>query len=108
MPLYEYKCDNGHKFDRWLPLSKYKDPQTCECGAESLKVLSINHIQPDMEAYISPIDKTIIGSRSKHKAHMKEHGVIEAGNEKLNRPKPYEPKGVAEDIVSAIRECGGL
>lgn len=35
----------------------------------------------DIEPYKSMITGEIIGSRSRHRSHMREHGVIEAGNE---------------------------
>ena len=61
---------------------------------------------PDLDAYKSPIDGSYIGSRSKHRVHMKKHGVIEAGNEKLNRSwrKEYKPEGVVDDIKRSIYE----
>jgi hypothetical protein len=109
MPVYEYKCEDNHIFDRYLPLDRYNEPQICECGKGSKKVLTGLYVQPDMEAYKSPIDGSYVGSRSQHRKHMKHHGVIEVGNEKLKNPfrKKYEPKDVAKDIVSSIRESGG-
>ena len=108
MPIYEYRCHNDHKFDRFLPLERYNEPQICECGAETIKLLSASFVQPDMEAYLSPIDRSYVGSRSQHRKHMLEHGVIEVGNEKLTNGfrKKYEPKNVKEDIVAAIHESG--
>src|SRR6476659_8490700 len=35
----------------------------------------------DIEPYKSPLDGSIVGSRSRHRDHMREHGVIEMGNE---------------------------
>ena len=81
MPIYEYKCEKGHSFDRYLPLSRYKEEQVCECGASSHKVLGKHFVQNDMTGYLSPIDGTYVGSRSQHKRHMRQHGVIEVGNE---------------------------
>ena len=64
------------------------------------------YVMDDMQAYKSPLDGSIISSRSKHKAHKRQHGVIEVGNEKLDRPmtKNYEPKGVREDMMRTIDE----
>lgn len=35
----------------------------------------------DIEPYRSPIDRSVISSRSSHRDHMREHGVVEMGNE---------------------------
>ena len=67
------------------------------------------NIIPDIEPYISPIDGKVIGSRSRHRDHMREHNVVEAGTEPLpDRPKSdNEPQGVGADIKRAIEEAGG-
>ena len=39
MPTYEYKCEKcGHRFERLLRISQYKEPQACpECGHSPAK-----------------------------------------------------------------------
>jgi len=48
MPLYEYRCPDGHTAEE---LRKYVDrdePVTCgECGAPMVRILSAHHQQPD-------------------------------------------------------------
>ena len=52
---------------------------------ESAMVLS------DIEGYVSQVDGSWIKSRSHHRAHLKQHKMIEVGNEKqettANKPK---------------------
>lgn len=58
-------------------------------------------IMPDIEPFKSPIDGTIISSRSKYRDHMKRHGVIDVGNEKLNpgvKKKPKEDDGIIREL----------
>ncbi len=33
MPLYEFKCEKGHVFDRRVPLAEFDFAQHCDCGA---------------------------------------------------------------------------
>jgi putative FmdB family regulatory protein len=33
MPLYDFRCDDGHRFERFVSLAHFGDRQTCECGA---------------------------------------------------------------------------
>jgi len=57
MPEYSYECENGHAFDRWLPLSEYKSAQKCECGAPAKKIFTTPVIIASKEIhYESPID----------------------------------------------------
>lgn len=65
MPVYEYKCTKGHNFDRYLRLDDYEQPQTCDCGEASVRVISRPMIQPMFQDYESPIDGTPITSKRK-------------------------------------------
>ena len=62
-------------------------------------------VMGDMAEYLSPIDGSRISSRSHHRAHMRQHGVIEVGNEKLSGPAEYKPTSAVEDIQRAIYEA---
>lgn len=53
---------------------------------EKGRVVVLNDIQP----YRNMIDGGWITSRSQHKAFLKQHGVIEVGNERI-KPKKPEP-----------------
>lgn len=66
------------------------------------------NVMPDISDYKSIIDGTRITSRSHHRAHMRQHGVEEVGNEKIyERPKPaYEPEGIGHDVYRAFEEQG--
>lgn len=62
-------------------------------------------IMKDIEPYTSMIDGSLITSRSRHRAHLKEHNCIEIGNDSsLFRPKkPLEPPpGLKETINRAV------
>lgn len=59
------------------------------CGSEVLDALPMDRgrIKPnltviqDIEPYRSPIDRSVVSSRSQHRDHMRQHGVVEMGNE---------------------------
>lgn len=56
---------------------------------------------PDLEPYRSPIDMSVINSRSEHRDHMKRHGVIELGNEKVGPNTPPQRPPVRDSIQKA-------
>jgi len=42
MALYEYECPEGHKRERFLPMSKSNDDALCdECGQVAKRLMSV-------------------------------------------------------------------
>jgi hypothetical protein len=65
------------------------------------------HVMGDIEPYKNVVDGKVIGGRKQHRDFLKARGLVEVGNEKIE--KKYEaPVGVREDIKRAIDEVGGL
>jgi hypothetical protein len=63
----------------------------------------------DIGEYKSPIDGTVITSRSAHRDHLKTHDVIEVGNERLGRPAPEEKtRGIGEAVKRRLEEVKAL
>lgn len=56
----------------------------------------------DIDPYNSPIDRTLIRSRSEHRDHMKRHGVVELGTEKIHAPIRAQRPRAGHDIKKAI------
>lgn len=41
MPTYEYECNGcGERFDRFLRMSEYDQPQVCDCGGSGRRLIS--------------------------------------------------------------------
>jgi len=80
MPIYTYECKEGHRFDRFLKLADYKDPQTCDCGAEADKKIVPTMINCDMQpwdSYISPATGRLITSYKDRKKDMQDSGCVD-------------------------------
>ena len=42
MPIYEYQCKKCSKtFDRLLLISQFDEPQICDCGGKTTKLISL-------------------------------------------------------------------
>lgn len=67
-------------------------------------------VMPDIGEYTSMVDGTRITSRSQHRAHLRQHGVIEVGNETkalLSRVKPPSPPpGLKETLLREFQKRG--
>ena len=58
-------------------------------------------IQSDLQPYKSMVNGQMIEGRAQHRAHLKQHRMIEVGNEKLTR---YEPKSTI-NVRAALRRA---
>lgn len=51
---------------------------------KTLQATEVFHqVMPDIKAYQSMVDGSIISSRSRHRDHLRQHNCIEVGNEKM-------------------------
>lgn len=58
-------------------------------------------VMGDIAPYRSMIDGREITSRSRHREHLREHGCIEVGNEKMPPRRPEPPKGLKDEVIRA-------
>ena len=82
MPVYSYKCTCGERFERFLRVAEYKEPQYCPACAEvAEKVLAAPAVLGDYAPYTCPITGKIIEGRAAHKQNLARHGcrVLEPG-----------------------------
>lgn len=64
-------------------------------------------IMPDIQPYRSMVDGSLIGSRSHHRAHLKQHGCVEVGNDSSlskRREALRSPPGLKDKIIRAVNE----
>lgn len=62
-------------------------------------------VMPDIQPYQSMIDGTMITSRSQHREHLKAHGCIEIGNEKIIPRADLRNTGAKEALVRSIQQA---
>ena len=66
--------------------------------------LGFAFVIPDIEPYRSVVTGERIRGRAHHREHLREHGLIERGNDPIRPRKPVPMPPVAEDIKRAIQE----
>lgn len=65
------------------------------------------YVMGDIQPYTSMVDGSLITSRSHHRAHLKQHGCVEVGNDSslFTPPKPRQPPpGLKDAIIRAVNE----
>ena len=87
MPIYAVHCDQcGKDEDIYRSVSNYDDLPSC-CGKRMERRICAPQVMKDIDPYISQIDGSLITSRSQHRDHLKQHGCVEIGNEKMEPRK---------------------
>jgi putative FmdB family regulatory protein len=78
MPMYEYACERGHHFERFLKVADYQTPQTCDCGTAGRRVLSLPIVFAQRECvYDSPVDGRPITSWKQRREDLARNGCQE-------------------------------
>ena len=71
------------------------------------RVIVPTNIMPDIKPYKSMIDGREITSRSRHREHLKQHGMIEVGNDSslYRKPQPIKsPPGLKETVIRVVND----
>lgn len=80
MPIYVFKCEDGHQFDLYLKLKDYDTPQTCECGKRAKRKIVPTMISCDIQPwdyYESPVSGKPITSYKERREDMKRHDCVD-------------------------------
>lgn len=85
-------------------------PEAEDAWSKKLQLYAKNGSAPmvmgDIQPYQSQIDGSMIESRSKHRAHLKQHGCFEIGNEtKYMNTKPLAPPpGLKQELIEQVNQ----
>jgi hypothetical protein len=64
------------------------------------------HVIRDIEPYASPVTGEMIGGRRQHREHLRDHGLIEMGNEKPKGNRLPSMPSAAQDIAIEMKKRG--
>lgn len=112
MPIYDFRCGKGHLFERFVALSEFAKPQSCECGASSQRVISAPAVHSDAIEPVRGADGKMHDSMASYRRSLAPGGnpqgerYIELGNEKVPDYKPpeFDPKARRDAIRAGIAD----
>jgi len=105
MPIYALKCDEcGSEQDIYRSIARIDEDLPVCCEKTMHRVLTAPFVQTDIQPYKSMVDGSMITSKSQHRAHLKQHGMVEIGNEVNAHMKKEVPKVDKEGIRRAISD----
>jgi len=66
-------------------------------------------VMGDLQPYQSMVTGEMVTSRSRHRSILREHNLIEVGNETkyLKSKKPAPPPGLKDQIIRAVKQHRG-
>lgn len=90
----------------------WHDPEYYTASKRSTEIAAPMIIK-DIGEYKSPLDGSMITSRSSHRAHMRQHDVIEVGNEPIGAmtkvaEAPASSRDIGETIKRRIEEVQAM
>lgn len=74
----------------WTPTVGLEEAKRSWLEKQENKKREVAMVMSDIEGYISQVDGTWIKSRSHHRSHLKQHGMIELGNDVPKEHKKIE------------------
>jgi len=112
MPLYDFACGSGHRFERFVPLAQFDDAQTCACGADARRLVSAPLVVSDCIDPRRGADGRMHDSLASYRHSLTPEGnpkgerYFELGrNEELpSKTYDYDPKQRRDDIRAAMAD----
>lgn len=99
MPLYVVKCHQCESQQEiFRNLANYDDLPDC-CGIKVERMICPAMVIADIQPYRSMATGEMITSRSHHKNHLKDHGLVEVGNETANKKTSWIEQKSQKDML---------
>lgn len=89
---------------RWI----YQNGEAIEVGQDYVPEPRSPLVMGDIKPYQSVVTGEEIGGRRQHREHLKAHGLIEVGNEKVKPSAIPDVPGRREALIEAAKKHGLL
>jgi len=106
MPVYLVACECGHHEDIVRKIDERDSNLPEHCGKPMVRKLTPPMVRCDEQVIRSMVDGKFYTSRGSYRKHLKEHGMVEVGNDSsITEPKkrgPLKPPpGLKEALIRA-------
>jgi hypothetical protein len=102
MPVYSIFCKKCGSIDEVVRTIDERDTLPDCCGAKMTRAMCALMVQSDITPYQSQVTGEMIKTRRQHRNHLKDHKLIEVGNEKVYTPHLTPPPGLKEEIIKNV------
>jgi hypothetical protein len=96
-PEISLKSDKEYYLEFWGFTLGTPEAEQAWAEKQAMTVREAPMVVSDIEGYVSQVDGSWIASRSHHRSHLKQHRMIELGNETPSGHKPVEISRKAQE-----------
>ena len=89
--------DEDYFMEIWTPTLGLEEAKKSWIEKQNQPKQLTHMIQSDIEGYVSQVDGSWITSRSHHRNHLKQHRMIELGNDVPTQHKPIEISRISNE-----------
>lgn len=114
MPLYDYKCPEGHVFEQFQKMGEGAGTVICpSCRGIAEKQLSAPMVRGDYPGYSCPITGTWVEGRRAHEENLARHGcrVLEVGEkeqaERVRKSEEQRFENSLDETVERVLSSAG-
>lgn len=112
MPTYDFRCGEGHRFERIVSLAHFSEIQHCDCGAPAQRQICAPRVVSDAMEPTYGADGKLHDSRASYRHSLTPEGnpkgerYHEMGNEPLPTYQPPKPDlaAIAEAVKAGIAD----
>lgn len=106
MPLYDFRCVDGHKFERMVKLADFEAPIICSCQMPAVRIISAPMFSVEQVDYTCPVTGKHIGSKKQHEENLRQQDcrVLEAGETELSKRQLAAEEAAFEKSVDQTVE----
>lgn len=106
MPLYDFRCSEGHTFERMVKLVNFDDLQLCACHAPAQRLISRPMISVESVDYTCPVTGKWIGSKRAHEDNLARQGcrVLETGETEATTRRRAQEEAAFDAKIEATVE----
>jgi len=102
--------DKEYFVEWWTPTIGREDAEKSWEEKQKQPIRATHMVTSDIGGYISQVDGSYIESRSKHRDHLKRHGMVEIGNDVPMKHKAVEvanpeqrKRQIAEQVYAKLK-----
>jgi putative FmdB family regulatory protein len=112
MPLYDFRCAKGHRFDKMVSLAQFSEIQLCDCGEPSERLISAPFVISDSLPPTMGADGRMHDSRASYHRSLTPSGnpkgeavhVLGAGEKVKPVAHKVDKQRIREDVARSIAE----
>lgn len=99
MPMYDFACLDGHRFERIVPLAQFGDKQHCDCGSLARRLVSAPMVISDCIDPKRGMDGKLHDSRKSFESATDEYGETWAPVDRDALEGSTAPAKIAKDTA---------